>query len=182
MPVYICMLRGVNVGGHNKIKMDALRELCTSLQLADAQTCVQSGNAIFRADETNESSLRKTIQTGIEERFGFRPEVILRTGSEMRKVVRANPFRERTEIEWAKLIVSFLPAEPAAEVKSKLSAITAPEELHLLGRELYIYFPDGAGRSKLVPVLDRILKTEATARNWNSVTRMLEIAGRLQTP
>ncbi len=79
MAVIISMLRGVNVGGHNKMKMDALRALYESLKLRDAQTYVQSGNVIFRTDERDMARLAKRIEDGIERKFGFRPDVILRT-------------------------------------------------------------------------------------------------------
>src|SRR2546422_3747559 len=87
MAVIISMLRGVNVGGHNKIKMDALRALYESLKLRDAQTYVQSGNVIFRTDERDIPRLAERIQDGSERNFGVRPNVILRTAAEIREVV-----------------------------------------------------------------------------------------------
>jgi uncharacterized protein (DUF1697 family) len=181
MPVYISMLRGVNVGGHNPIKMDQLRELYVSLKLEDPQTYVQSGNVIFRSKKADEAVLARSIQTAIETRFGFRPEIMIRSTSELRKVVAANPFAKRANIESNKLHVSFLLTKPPADALKKLESLPAlPEELHLAGRELYIYFPDGMGKSKLPPLLDRLLKVPATARNWNSVTRMLEMASHLE--
>src|SRR5260370_35295442 len=92
MTVTISMLRGVNVGGHNKIKMEALRALYESLKLRDAQTYVQSGNVIFRSDEQDIARLTKRIEEGIERKFGFRPDGILRRAAEMREVVEGNPF------------------------------------------------------------------------------------------
>ncbi len=175
------MLRGINVGGHNLIKMDALRELYNSLRFQDAQTYVQSGNVIFRTKITDETALAKKIQAAVEKAFGVRPEIILRTKSQMGDVIAANPFAKRKDVPPNKLLVSFLASEPMAETRKKIeSVIASPEEMRLVGRELYVYFPDGAGRSKLVPVLDRIFKTSATARNWNSVTKMFEIASRLE--
>jgi len=95
MPVLISMLRGVNVGGHNKIKMDALRALYKSLKLESPRTYVQSGNIIFRTKEKNSAVLAKKIQSTIERKFGFRPEVILRTTDEMRAAIAASPFAGR---------------------------------------------------------------------------------------
>lgn len=181
MPVYVSMLRGVNVGGHNKILMAELRELYAARQFEDPRTYVQSGNVIFRSHETDETTLARKIQSALEKKFGFRSEVMLRSTSEIRQILAANPFAKRANLEPNKLLVSFLHAKPSTEVSEQIAAIKAsPEELHLIGRELYIYFPDGIGRSKLVPVLDRILKTSATGRNWNSVTKMLEIAEQLE--
>src|ERR1039458_3254224 len=97
MPVVISMLRGVNVGGHNKIKMDALRELCASLKLRDPQTYVQSGNVVFRSDDRDLVPLGRRIEQAIERKFGFRPAVILRTAAELRDVIARNPFASRSE-------------------------------------------------------------------------------------
>ncbi len=94
MTVIISMLRGVNVGGHNKIKMDALRELYLSLKLREPQTYVQSGNVVFATDETDLVKLGARIETAIERKHGFRPSVILRTTAELRAVIAKNPFRQ----------------------------------------------------------------------------------------
>jgi len=182
MAVIISMLRGVNVGGHNKIKMEALRALYESLKLRDAQTYVQSGNVIFNTDERDIARLAKRIEDGIERKFGFRPNVILRTAAEMREVVARNPFAKRRGIEPGKLLVSFLASDPGEEALEKVRQMKCdPEELRIEGREVYIYFPNGMGQSKLQWAgLDKMLKTAVTGRNWNSVTKMLEMAEKLE--
>ena len=182
MTVIISMLRGVNVGGHNKIKMEALRALYESLKLRDAQTYVQSGNVIFRTGERDVARLGKRIADGIERKFGFRPDVILRTAAEMRDVVANNPFAKRRGIEPGKLLVSFLASDPAEEGREKVRQMKCdPEELRIARRELYIYFPNGMGRTKLPWAgLDKMLRTPTTGRNWNSVTKMLEMAEKLE--
>jgi len=181
MTVVISMLRAVNVGGHNKIKMDALRALYETLKLRDAQTYVQSGNVIFRSEERDISRLTKRIEDGMQRKFGFRPDVILRTAAEMREVVARNPFAKRRGIEPGKLLVTFLASDPGEEAREKVRQMKCdPEELRIEGRELYIYFPKGQGRSKLSgAALEKALKTPATGRNWNSVTKMLEMAEKL---
>jgi len=183
MPVFISMLRGVNVGPHNRIHMDALRALYTSLKFEDARTYVQSGNVVFRTKEKNAAQLAEKIQNAIARKFGFCPAVILRTPEELRNALAANPFAKRQGIDPAKLLVTFLASEPAGEAKAGLAALKpGPEELHLIGRELYIYFPNGAGRSKLQwSSLDKRLDTVGTARNLNSVINMLEIADEMST-
>ncbi len=182
MPVIISMLRGVNVGGHNQVKMDALRALYESLEFQAVQTYVQSGNVIFRTRQKNLSALATRIQDAIERAFGFRPAVLLRTTDEMRKAIVGNPFAGRRGIEPGKLLVTFLAAEPGPESRSVLDGLKKhPEELHLIGRELYIHFPDGAGKSKLPwSAVEKLLKVQGTARNWNTVTKMLEIAEGLE--
>jgi uncharacterized protein (DUF1697 family) len=183
MAVVISLLRGVNVGGHHKIKMDALRALYESLELQQPQTYVQSGNVVFRTKERNLVGLAQRIEDGIERSVGFRPAVILRTLPEWRDVIARNPFGKRSGIEPSKLLVSFLAAEPAKDALAKVLEIeTKPEELHASGRELYIYFPDGMGRSKLPwASLDKVLGSPGTGRNWNTVKKLLEIAESLQS-
>lgn len=182
MPVIIAMLRGVNVGGHNKIKMEDLRGLCQSLQLRDACTYVQSGNLIFTTGERDLALLVKRLQRAIERKFGFRPDIVLRTATEMREVVARNPFAKRRGVEPNRLLVTFLTGEPAAEAREKAARLeTAPEELHMDRREVYIYYPNGMARPKVSwATIERILKTSGTGRNWNSVTKMLEIAEQLE--
>ncbi len=175
------MLRGVNVGKHNRITMDVLRAIYESLGLEDVRTYVQSGNVIFRSKEKNAAKLAKNIQERIQKSLNFRPAVVVRTAEDMRAVVNANPFAGREDIEPAKLLVTFLADKPAARTEKSLSDLEGyPEELRLLGRELYIYFPDGAGKSKLPwAQIEKLVGVTGTARNWNSVTKMLEIAEKM---
>jgi uncharacterized protein (DUF1697 family) len=181
MTAMICLLRGVNVGGHNKIKMDVLRALCESLGLCNPQPYIQSGNVVFLTKESDAVKLAAKIEDAIEKQHGFRPEVLLRTASEIRDVISRNPFADRDGIEPNKLAVMFLAREPEPNVQDAVRKIKPEiEELHLLGRELFIYFPDGMGRSKLVPLLARALKNAGTARNWNTVVKLLEMAEKLE--
>src|SRR6266478_5036178 len=119
MPVVISLLRGVNVGGHHMIKMDALRALYESLGLRDPQTYVQSGNVVFKTQERDLVRLSKKIEDGIEQTFGFRPHVIVRTPSDLRNVIARNPFAQRRGIEPNRLLVSFLAGVPTREARDK---------------------------------------------------------------
>jgi len=172
------MLRGVNVGGHNKIKMDALRALYESLKFEDPRTYVQSGNVIFRTKEKNSPALATKIQNAIERKFRFRPAVTIRTTGELRSAFAATPFTANRNLEPGKILVTFLSNKPGSDANANLLGLKDyPEEIHLKGRELYIYFPDGAGKSKLPwSRVEKLLKTTGTARNWNSVTKMLAMA------
>jgi uncharacterized protein (DUF1697 family) len=176
MPAIISMLRGVNVGGHNRIKMEALRALYQSLGLGNPQTYLQSGS------KRDLVALATQMEDAIERNFGFRPAVILRTTAELKDVIARNPFATRRGIEPNRLLVNFLAGDPGAEVRDQVLRLkTDPEELRMDGRELYIYFPNGMARPKMSwAVLDRTLKTPGTGRNWNSVTRLLEMAERLE--
>ena len=178
------MLRGVNLGPHNRIKMDALRALYESLKLEDPRTYVQSGNVMFRTKEKNSPKLADKIQAAIQKKLGCCPDVVLRTTDEMRKAIAANPFPEKAKAEPGKVLVTFLSAEPTGDAAMNLSNLKGfPEELHLKGRELYIYFPNGAGRSKLPwSKVEKLVGVTGTARNWNSVQAILEIAEEMERP
>jgi uncharacterized protein (DUF1697 family) len=143
---------------------------------------VQSGNVIFRTKEKNTSQLAAKIRTAIEKKFKCSPEVILRTAEELRKAIAATPFADRPNLEPGKILVTFLAAAPPLEAQAGFDKFKDyPEEVHLKGRELYIYFPNGAGRSKLPwSAVEKLLKVTGTARNWNSVKAMLEIAEEME--
>jgi uncharacterized protein (DUF1697 family) len=181
MPAIVSLLRAENVGGHNMVKMDALREIYQSLGLRNPQTYVQSGNVVFRSDAKDLARLRKRIEDAIQQACGFRAPVVLRSSAELKDVIRRNPFAKRTGIEPNRLLVSFLSDSPPAEAREKILLLKAgPEELLLDGRELYIYYRDGFAKSKLTPaLLERTLKVSGTARNWNTVTKLLEMAEKL---
>jgi uncharacterized protein (DUF1697 family) len=183
MPVLISMLRGVNVGPHNRIKMDALRALYESLKLEDPRTYVQSGNIVFRTKEKSSPKLARKIQDAIEKKFGFSPDVILRTTDELRKAIAATPFPEHRKLDPGKVLVTFLSADPGPDTQSKLNELkNFPEEIHLKGRDLYIYFPNGAGKSKLPwSRVERLTGVTGTARNWNSVLAMLAVAEEMES-
>ena len=176
--VIISMLRGVNVGAHNRVRMEALRATYMSLGLTDLQTYVQSGNLLFQTREPNLTNLATRIGDALEEAHGFRPAVILRTRTELRQVIARNPFAERDGIEPNKLLVNFLLQEPTAQAGVATREISIdPEQMHLAGREMYIYFPHGMGRSKFPwPRINQALNATGTGRNWNTVTKLLEMA------
>jgi uncharacterized protein (DUF1697 family) len=178
MPVFISFLRAVNVGGHNIVKMDALRALYESLGFRNPHTYVNSGNVVFHAKERNAALLTKKIQDSIEKKFAFRPAIVLRSAEELRAIIAANPFAKRRDIEPGKFLVTFLAETPAAEaLAAALKIKTDPEELRIVGSEVFIYFPNGMGRPKMSwPSIERALKTTGTGRNWNTVNKLLAIA------
>jgi uncharacterized protein (DUF1697 family) len=179
MPAVICLLRGVNVGGNNKLKMDALRSICESLKLGNVQTYIQSGNVVFTAPGKDLPALAGRLESAIEKSCGFRPDVVLRTLAEMRAVVAQNPFSAREGLEPGKLVVTFFDAD--GNEKIKLLKVSN-EELRPAGRELYIYFPNGQGQSKMsFASYDRAPKIKWTGRNWNTVTKLVEMAASLET-
>ena len=177
MTTFICLLRGVNVGGNKMLKMEALKKLFGSLRLKDVSTYLQSGNVVFRSDETDRAVLVRRIEEGIRKSTALDVRVILRTTIEMKKVVAANPFAAAPERNPKALLVAFLNGELAREAKALLSQLKADsEELHFGNRELYIYFPDGIADSKLSNALtEKKVGVTVTARNWNTVNALLKM-------
>ena len=181
MDAVICLLRAVNVGGHNSIKMDVLRDICGALGCQSPLTLLQSGNVVFKTPKRDLSRVATQIEDEIERRLEFRPDVILRTSSELRDVIRRNPFAKRRGLNPSKLVVTFLRDDPGTKMRNAILSLKPDsEEVRMDGKELYIYFPDGAGRSKLTPLLARTLQNSGTARNWNTVTKLLQLAEELE--
>jgi uncharacterized protein (DUF1697 family) len=173
MPTYVGLLRGVNVGGKNKLPMADLRALVESLGHTEVTTYIQSGNIVFTSAKT---VAPKTLETAITEAFGFEITVVLRTSAELAKVVKANPF---AGADPSKMHVGFMAAKPAKAVVAKIDAARfEPDEFAVRGAELYLYLPNGMGRAKLPDYLGRQLKIPTTVRNWNTVIKLLELADR----
>jgi uncharacterized protein (DUF1697 family) len=178
----VAMLRGVNLGSYQKIKMDALKTLCTSLGLRDVQTYIQSGNLVFREDGEDPGTLARRLEKAIEAGFGFRPSVIVRTASELRKVITKNPFAGRAGIEPNRLLVVFMDNAPTRQARDQLLGIPcAPEELRMNGREVYIYYPNGMAHPKIPLVrIEKTLQCASTGRNWSTVNKLMAMAEALE--
>src|SRR5215831_5342622 len=172
------MFRGVNLGPHRRIKMDALRGVYEGLKFQNVQTYVQSGNVVFHTKEADLVRLAKRIGAAFEKEFGFSSEVLLRTAAEMQSAIARNPFTGRGGIEPNRLLVVFLGADPGDDARQKVRALkTDTEELFIDGREIYIYYRNGMARPKLnMAHVEKAVKTAWTGRNWNSVTKLLEMA------
>ena len=161
--------------------MQQLRDLCCSLGLKEVRTHLQSGNLIFKTKERRPNGVATKVEKALERKFGFPVEVIVRTPEELRDVIAKNPFAKRQGIEPNKLHVLFLAGALPAETHKAIAAVQPDnEELRFGGRELYIYFPEGMGQSKFMPRVTRLLKNSGTARNWNTVTKLMEIAESLE--
>ncbi len=181
MPVLISLLRGVNVGGHRQVKMEDLRSIYESLGFKDVQTYINSGNVLFKTMARDPGPLRRRIEDAIESACGFRSDVVLRTPADLKDVIDRNPFAARSDLDARKLAIHFLANEPSAEARRRATAIDpSPEELHIHPRELYIYYTNGMARPKLsLAAIEKALQTSGTSRNWNTVRKLLELAGTL---
>jgi uncharacterized protein (DUF1697 family) len=178
----IAMLRAVNVAGHQKISMEALKALCVSMGFRDVRTYIQSGNLVFREKREAPEKIALQLEKKIETEFGFRPAVIVRTAAEMRRVITDNPFAGRNGIEPNKLLVVFMGSEPTQKARELVLGLDcAPEEMHIVGREIYIYYPDGMARPKIPLVrLEKMLQCSSTGRNLNTVNKLMAMAEELE--
>jgi uncharacterized protein (DUF1697 family) len=184
MTVYVSMLRAVNVGGSSRIKMDALQRVYESLGLADVRTLLQSGNVVFRSNLTDRPRLVKRIMQELERQLGLQIEVILRTLAEVGSIVERGPVLS-PRADPSKLLVMFLSSVPNAAAQAALlkwhKTKEMPEMLELRGPEIYLYYPDGVGRSKLTSaVIENKLDTSGTARNWNTLVKLVETGRALE--
>lgn len=172
---YIALLRGINVGKNKRIAMADLRELLGDLGYGDVKTLLQSGNAVFTA-RGDAAAIEARIREAIVERFGFDVAVIVRSASELAKVVAGNPIK-MGERDGSKLHVAFLSAKPAAaKLRDVDPAELVPEEFAVAGREIYLWCKNGVLESKLFPLFsDKRLGVTSTARNWNTVTKLLAL-------
>lgn len=177
---YAALLRGVNVGGPRKVPMAELRAVLTGLGHTAVRTHLQSGNAFFTtASDADEGALAAAIERALEERFGFRVDCLVRGGPYLRAVVDACPF-PAAELEPRQLHVTYFSAPVTVDRFAAVDrAARLPEEFRLGDRALYLYVPDGLGRSKLAEALappTALRGLVATTRNWNTVLKLAEMA------
>lgn len=172
----LALLRGINVGGRNKLPMPALRDLFTAAECRDVQTHIQSGNVLFRADPDTVAAVPDTITAQIAARFGYRVPVILRTVAQLDAVIQRNPFLAQGAAEDT-LHVLFLAGQPEARTVAALDAHrSAPDEFAVREQEVYLYLPNGAARTTLTNgYFETKLATVSTGRNWRTATRLLAL-------
>ena len=178
MPIYVALLRGINIGPHKRIKMEKLRASCEGLGFEKVRTFIQSGNVVFKAAKLTGDCISKKLAGCILTDFGFSVEVIARSKDEMVAIIDANPFVGQSGIDVKKLHVVFLSEVPAAVAVEKLvSLTTAPDKVHPAGKEIYFYFPNGVSGSSLWKhPLDRVMSVPVTMRNWNTVNALYQMA------
>ncbi|TIX89792.1 DUF1697 domain-containing protein [Rhizobium sp. P44RR-XXIV] len=171
MTVFVALLRAVNVGGTGTLPMAELKVLCEEIGFTDVKTYIQSGNLLFRSDEA-EATVKARLEEALARKMGKSPGVILRSRRELETAAESSPFPNAKPNY---LLVTFL---PEAAPKDALDKLAAPggEEVQVAGREIYIHYPDGSGRSKLkLPALKA-----GTARNLNTVRKLAEMARELE--
>lgn len=182
MKTYISMLRGINVGGHKQIKMEDLRAMYQALGFENVASYVQSGNVVFDSAVAEPAVLAARIEAQIATTLGHDVVVFIRDADDFQRIIAANPFAARQDVNPARLMVAFL-NEPLAAAAIEALALVVPDESSdefvVAGKEIYLYFPDGSGRSKLAAAISgKKLRTPSTTRNWNTVSALAEMASR----
>lgn len=175
-PAYVALLRGINVGGKNKLPMAGLVAIFVETGCADVQTYIQSGNVVFSATPSTAKRIPQLVSKLIAERFGLRVPVVLRSADELRRVATGNPFlKSGTDTEL--LFVGFLADLPDQRRIAALDPGRSPGDSYKVrGREIYMCLPNGAARTKLtVGYFDSRLATTSTFRNWRTILKLVEI-------
>ncbi|WP_158926861.1 DUF1697 domain-containing protein [Acidisphaera sp. S103] len=167
MTGYVALLRAVNVGGRGILAMKDLQTLCSELGLDNVRTYIQSGNVVFES-ERPEAALKRMLEAAITKRLGRAVQVLIRTAAELKAIVEANPFPDAQPDQVG---VVFLPKPVRPNVLAEI-VIQGREEVLAVGREVFVHYPDGMGRSKLkLP-----FATDGTTRNLNTVGKLLAMA------
>jgi len=177
MTAYVALLRAVNVGGRNSVSMPKLRESLAERGLDDVSTVLQSGNVLFTSSKS-ETAVTKLVREVIVDAFGIEGAVLVRSGAEMAAVAKKNPFVKRGEERDPKTLhVAFLEKRPTKAAVAKLDPDRSPPDaFEVRGREVYLSYPNGSGRTKLgLSYLESVLGVEGTARNWRTVQRLAEL-------
>lgn len=175
---HVALLRGINVGGRNRLPMQDLAGIFTDAGCTDVTTYIQSGNVVFRAPDDVASRISELAAAGIAARFDLRVPVVTRSAARLREIVSSNPFLD-LESDFTKLHVAFLADRPTPASIAKLDANRSPpDSFRLTGSEIYLHLPNGAARTKLGNAyFDRTLATTSTMRNWKTVLKLNELAG-----
>lgn len=175
---HVALLRAVNVGGRNRIAMSDLRALLNGLGYGEVRTHLQSGNAVFSAPErSSPEGLAREIEGALAEQVGLPAKVLVRTRAELGRVIAANPLLEMAEGEHSRLLVTFLSHAPDVQALAELAPAEFEPDVFAIGeREIYTWYPQGVRATKLSNAFwERRLGVVASARNWNTVTRLLEL-------
>ena len=177
MNKYFALLRAVNVGGSSVISMEKLREFCERLGLRKTRTLLNSGNIVFESSATSTGPLETLLAAEALTRLSLNTDFFVRSPREVEDILRNNPLPHEARRVPGHLIVMFLKEKPKARsVRVLRESIPGREVIHARGRHLYIYYPDGVGRSKLtLKMIEGALSTRGTGRNWNTVVKLAEL-------
>jgi uncharacterized protein (DUF1697 family) len=177
MQRYIAIIRGINVGGHNKVSMQVLRDALTKKKLSDVQTYIQSGNVIFSATDADTTAMEKLIRKVLLDTFSVDVQVIVRDQKEWKQTIKKNPFLSETDDE-TKLLVTFLSEKPDAAAAKTLAGVTFQNDsFQIIGKDIYLFCREGYGKSKIPNMFfEKKLGVSGTTRNWRTVLELGRMA------
>jgi uncharacterized protein (DUF1697 family) len=183
MTVHVALLRAVNVGGRS-LAMADLKAMLEALGLGQARTLLQSGNVVLDVAARSGDALESFLEAETQKRLRLKADYLVRTAEEWRTIIADNPFRRQAKDDPARLLLILLKTAPTETRLSALkAAIKGRETVRPNGRELYVVYPDGIGRSKLtIALIERKLATRCTARNWNTVLKLQALAETFAAP
>ena len=174
MRTHIALLKGINVGGKNLVKMVDLKSLFLELGFEDPETLLQSGNVAFRSDQGLEAQHEMALGEGFAKRFGFHVDFVIRNAAHWQTLIASNPFTEEALVDPSHLLIHFFrqPPEEAA-IRALKAAIQGPERLHAIVRDVFVVYPDGIGTSTVTrtPGWNKLMGG-STARNWNTILKL----------
>jgi uncharacterized protein (DUF1697 family) len=176
LSLVVALLRGINVGGRARLSMTELRSMLADLGLRDVETYLQSGNVVLESGDRAVIGLGRVIESAIAETFGLQVRVILREREDLVAVTLSHPFLDN-EADPSRIHVVFLETTPDPDRVGALDPDRSPpDQFEVIGSEVYLRYPNGQGRSKLsLDYFERVLGVAGTARNWNTVTKLLEM-------
>ena len=178
MNTFISLLRGINVSGQKKIKMEVLKQSFVSLEFSFVRTYIQSGNVIFSTDIRDTEEISRLIEKKIIEDFGFDVDVLIRDAIDYEELFHSNPFLPERREELKKLHITFLKNRPEEALVTAVPNVSDEgEEFVINDRHIYLYCPNGYGRVRFTnSFFEKKFKVPATTRNWNTVMKLLDLS------
>ena len=176
MLVYVALFRGINVGGKNKIPMKDLTEILEARGYAAVRTYIQSGNVLFQSSPSKVVNFTRDVGEAIRKSHGFQPGIMVLDVKKLEKAINANPFPDAEGKPKSLYLYFFAHTPKQPDIKGFNQVKSASESFQLIGNVFYLHAPEGVGRSKLATRVEKLVGVEATARNWNTVTKLLEMA------
>jgi uncharacterized protein (DUF1697 family) len=176
--IHVALLRAINLAGHQPVAMDRLRDFFAGIGLGEPRTLLQSGNVVFRSGKRTGADLERFLETEADKRMHLQTDFFVRTVAEWDSIVARNPFPSEAKADPAHLLVLFLKDAPSATAVAELNAaIKGREVARAVGKQAYIVYPDGIGRSRLTSaIIEKKLGTRGTGRNWNTVLKIAALA------
>jgi uncharacterized protein (DUF1697 family) len=173
----VALLRSINLGGHKSVRMNDLRDVFTGLGFDQVRSLLQTGNVIFESGSQTTARVEERLETAINERLALETDFFVRSAAEWKAIVAHNPFRVEAGRDPAHLLVVFLKDTPGpSHVAALRAAISGRERVATRGRQAYIVYPDGIGRSRVtISLIERKLATRGTGRNWNTVLKIADL-------